>query len=273
MDVAAHATYHVKGDVLEISSSPSLLHPVSDLSNHISKSTLDHLELKINGLRAIDGSYKTAQEQKNHLKDEASEASRLAALFPGLDSNLEIIAIKEMLVQGCIAKERAPPRFFDGLLYVMEQDWKRCAGVLTICIELIPEEKYDENIFRVSGVLNELILHSNLQSLTLKHFSRQLLLDSLATLRCMEQLDYLDVSHNSLELSGIDFVLQLLPDDPIDPIVVNFEHNNITDEDDVGLVFRFQPNLKSVKIADQESRKLDIARIRDRMNNASVELL
>jgi len=177
-----------------------------------------------------------------------------------------------MLEQGYIIKERAPPRFFDGLLCVVEQDWKRCANLFTIDIEIIPEEKYDENIFRVSGVLNEIIVRSNIQSLTLRYFPRDLLLDSLATLSESEQLDYLDVSHNSLELDGLHFVFRLLPDDPIVPIDCNFEHNSIADEDDVGLFFRFQHHLKSVKIADQGSRKLDIARIRDHMNKESVSI-
>lgn len=297
-DVTPRATYHVKGDVLEISSSPSL-YPVSGPSG--SGGSLDHLKIKIHGeleltelmaiLRTVEESFKTGKEQQKHqTKDGANdepkivaeempdETARLAALFPGLDSNPEIVAIKAMLERGVIHNERAPPRFFDGLFYVMERNWRKCVDVFKIHLELVPEEKYDQNIFRVSGVLNELILRSTLQSLTLKHFPRDILIDSLATLQKSEELDYVDVSHNSLKLSGVRYVLRLLPEDPIDPIEINFEHNDILDDDEdrVGLLFQFHPtnNLKSVRIADQgESRELDLARIRARVENESVELL
>lgn len=227
---------------------------------------------------AVGDSDKTAQAQEetkqNRQKEgqDATEESRLKALFPGLDTNPEIVAIKEMFVQGCICKELAPPRFFDGLLYVMEQNWSKCVNVFTIYLELVPNEEYEENIYLVSGVLNQLIERTSLQSLTLKEFPPELLLDSLMTLPRMEQLDYLDVSHNSLGTSGLDEVLRQLPRDPIDLIEANFEHNDITNEENVGLLLRNKPNLKSVKILDQGSGKLDAAQIRAKMNN-SFDLL
>lgn len=202
------------------------------------------------------------------------ETSRLEELFPGLDSHPEIREIKEMLAQRCVYKDPCPPRFFDGLLYVMEQDWSRCTDVVTIYLELIPGATYDQNIFRVSGVLNQLIEHADLQSLTLRGFPEMLLLlASLSTLDEKEELDYLDVSHNSLTTPGLDFVLRSLPVDPIDKIEANFEHNDITSEDSVSLLLENQLNLKSVKIADQESGKLNVSEIkRQLMNNPNVTL-
>lgn len=128
-------------------------------------------------IHAIEASHKTAQEREKATQEEKQQSddndtSRLAKLFPGLDTHPEIIEIKEMFGRGCIEKKLAPPRFFDGLLYVMEQNWKQCNDVLTIHLELIPGENYEHNIFHLSGVLNELIQHSTLQALTLKELKR-----------------------------------------------------------------------------------------------------
>lgn len=225
-------------------------------------------------IHAIEASHKTAQEREKATQEEKQQSddndtSRLAKLFPGLDTHPEIIEIKEMFGRGCIEKKLAPPRFFDGLLYVMEQNWKQCNDVLTIHLELIPGENYEHNIFHLSGVLNELIQHSTLQALTLKEFPPDMVLASLATLTGMHELDYLDLSNNSLDTGGLDSVLYQLPRRPIDPIHANFEHNAITDERLVGLFLRHHHNLKSVKIADQKSGKLDTALIQAKLESNS----
>lgn len=170
--------------------------------------------------------------------------------------------IKQMLTSGHLCKEKVEPSFFDDLFRVMEQNWSLCANVMEIDLSLDPTADYTKNLYSVKDVLNSLIVRSNLQVLRLKHFGPNLLLGSLATLREMDQLDFLDVSDNQLETKDFDFVLRLIPGDTIDPVDVNFLRNRITDEESVAIFLCGKPNIRSVKIRTQSPRDLDLGKIR-----------
>ena len=218
-------------------------------------------------------------ENKEQAKEQANteqvnkEQSRLEELFPGLDSNAEIMAIKAMIADGNICQKRTPPRFFDGLFYLLEQDWSQCQNVIAIHLELIPDLNYEENIFQVAGVLCELILNSDLEYLTLKWFPPELLLNSLATLREMTMLDYLDVSNNSLTTNQFAFLLRSLPEDPIDKIEANFSKNCIMDEKSVARLIGAKTIFKSVQISSQLEGELDLAAIRTLANQSVPYIL
>lgn len=198
-----------------------------------------------------------------------NEAKKAECLSPNLEQEESRELIKQMFVDGCIYKEKAKPTFFEDLLVVMEQDWSRCKKVLVIYLTL---DNTVAHTYFVQKVLNALIVRSQLQSLTLKHFGANLLLGSLATLSEMEQLDYLDVSDNELEIADFDFVLRLLPDDPIDKIDVDFQRNKISGECAVALLLDVANcNLKSVKLSLQ-SEPLNLVEIRKHLESNVILL-
>lgn len=196
-------------------------------------------------------------------RETKSPTERLAAKFPEPDSN-QLRAIKDMFSNGRIYTEKAEPWFFDALIFVMQHDWSVCDKVCVIYLTLVRDPKdYSANVYPVHTVLNELILRSNLQSLTLRRFGSSLLVACLATLPRMEQLDYLDVSSNELTFVEFDFVLRLLPDDPIDKITVDFFDNQISGGGCALLLNACRHKLGTVKLKAQTPNNLDIRIVGD----------
>jgi len=137
---------------------------------------------------APDKNTNTCKSANTH---EKSKHERLMDMFSKSTSELQ--AIDEMLKKGHVYNAKAEPRFFDALFFVLEKDWSICKEVFVIHKD--PPASYSGNIYPVHTVLNELIVRSSLQSLTLRRFGPDLLVASLATLSLMEQLDDVDVSH------------------------------------------------------------------------------
>lgn len=84
----------------------------------------------------------------------------------------------------------------------------------------------------------------------------------------------MDVSHNNLQVADFDFVLRLLPTNPIDgQIDVDFSNNNIQDENTVALLLGVKANLKRVKLGAQSPTGLDLNAINSALTTRKSSVL
>lgn len=201
-------------------------------------------------------------ESDNVIEITAEEEIKLTNMFGIIMENKSILEIIDMLKNGIIAKENAPPSFFDGLFYIMENKPYLCTNIKEIDISLDISENYSNNLYNFHSVLNVLILNSNLQKLKLNNFKPNVLVASLATLETQKNITFLNFQRNNLLTRHFAAILRSLP--RTTNVIADFSQNNINNEKFMGHLLSKNRVLKSLKIQKQEFGSLDLELI---MNN------
>lgn len=200
------------------------------------------------------------------------ERQRLEDLF-GREINKHpvILEIKCMIDSGILvlSGEKARPRDFDGLFYVMKR--MRLSKVHTIRIEIDENDNFSKNIYSFHGVLYGLILNSNLQELTLSGFKPQVLIAMLATVKPQNNLRWLNLKNNSLTTERITGILRSLSSNV--EMSVDLSQNNFDDEELIALELSGNKKIKSLNIIFQKNKKLDPLKIIQNLYDTSLTIL
>lgn len=179
------------------------------------------------------------------------------------DQSEEVKEIKRFLEIGFIRKESTPPRFFDDLFSVIENNPVICKNVKQIEIYLCPKKDYSRNKYNISSVLNYLIAGSNLESINLSHFNPEMLVASLASISSQTSLKNITFMNNSLDVHSFREIVARLPFHK--KLRANFSHNHIKNDDVELLKF----------IVSSVTQKISLLRINpqiDLMSGGSIEL-
>ncbi len=177
------------------------------------------------------------------------EQEKLTKLFgDDIKNHEDIISITKMMQSLKIIAIKPKASFFDALYYVMEHNLY-VGRLREIWIEMDPDVDYSNNVYLCHAVLNELILYSDLTSLTLNNFDPSMLVAVLATIDAQKKLKKIDLSHNSLTTDNFIMVLSAIPDVNAN---LDFSCNELTNEDTVAL---FLSNQKKTKSYQQQLQK------------------
>jgi hypothetical protein len=202
----------------------------------------------------------TQESLESHLEtsSKADEGQKLLQLFgQDIDQHEDIQEIRALLESGTLIKKNAPPRFFDGLFYVIEDNLELCKKVkeVNICLEKNQSTSYKKNLYKLHSVLNFLIINSQIEKLTLNFFEPKTLVASLSTLKLQKGLKYIDLRFNSLETRHFDLVLRSFPSGG--NIIADFSDNKIDDEEFLSSLLSETTKLKSLTILQQAHKRLD----------------
>lgn len=191
------------------------------------------------------------KDQRGKVEEEMNEESRLHELFGDLETNDMILATIDVLEQGELKVQGVEPKFFDGLLYVLETYSHLAEDVHTVEVVLDrPIEEFEGNLYHLSTVLAILVQESQLRSLTLQKFPPQTLVAVLtSSLHKQTSLELLDLQDNSLETDDVLYALRSLPASE-KKLVLNLNHNCLQDEAGIKNFLSHHPNV-DVEMAQQ----------------------